>query len=64
MIKSDDIRIKVYIAVGKLRAAYLIAIRLGREDKVRLIRDDAQKSGQTAVYDICKKWLENRASEQ
>jgi hypothetical protein len=64
MIKNDDTRIKVYIAVGKLRAAYLIAIRLGKEDKVRLIRDDAQKSGQTAVYDICKKWLENRASEQ
>lgn len=64
MIKNDDTRINVYIAVGKLRAAYLIAIRLGREDKVRLIRDDAQKSGQTAVYDICKKWLENRASEQ
>ncbi|CAF2511882.1 unnamed protein product [Rotaria sp. Silwood2] len=52
MIKNDDTRINVYIAVGKLRAAYLIAIRLGKEDKVRLIRDDAQKSGQTAVYDI------------
>ncbi|CAF0855042.1 unnamed protein product [Adineta ricciae] len=64
MIKNDDTRINVYIAVGKLRAAYLIAIRLGREDKVRLIRDDALKSGQTAVYDICKKWLENRTSEQ
>ncbi|UJR25727.1 hypothetical protein I4U23_007079 [Adineta vaga] len=64
MIKNDDTRINVCIAVGKLRAAYLIAIRLGKEEKVRLIRDDAHKSGQTAVYDICKKWLENRASEQ
>jgi len=64
LIKNDDTRIHVNIAVGKLRAAYLIAIRLSKEDKVRLIRDDAQKSGQTAVYDICKKWLENRASEQ
>lgn len=64
MIKTDDTRIKVYITVGKLRAAYLIAIRLGKEDKVRLIRDEAQRSGQTAVYDICKKWLENRTSEQ
>jgi hypothetical protein len=64
MIKNDDTRINVYIAVGKLRAAYLIAIRLGKEDKVRGIRDDAQKSGQSAVLDMCKKWLENRASEQ
>lgn len=64
MIKNDDTRIKVCISVGKLRAAYLIAIRVGREDKVRLIRDEAQKSGQAAVYDICKKWLENRPSEQ
>jgi hypothetical protein len=63
MIKSDDTRIKVNIAVGKLRAAYFVAVRLGREDKIRLIRDEAQKSGQTAMYDICKKWLENRASE-
>jgi hypothetical protein len=64
MIKNDDTRINVYIAVSKLRAAYLIAIRLVKEDKVRLIRDDAQRSGQTAVYDMCRKWLENRANEQ
>ncbi|CAF3487332.1 unnamed protein product [Adineta steineri] len=64
MIKNDNTRINVYISVGKLRAAYLIAIRLGKEDKIRLIRDDAQRSGQTAVYEMCKKWLENRASEQ
>lgn len=64
MIKNDDTRINVYMAVSKLRAAYLIAIRLGKEEKVRAIRDDAQKSGQTSVYDMCKKWLENRANEQ
>lgn len=64
MIKSDNKRIDVYSSVGKLRAAYLIAVRLGKDDKVRAIRDDAQRSGQTAVYDMCKKWLENRASEQ
>jgi hypothetical protein len=64
LIHNDDTRINVYIAVGKLRAAYLIAIRLGKEDKVRLIRDDAQRSGQSAVYEICKKWLEARANEQ
>jgi hypothetical protein len=63
MIKNDDTRINVYIAVGKLRAAYLIAIRLGKEDKVRLVRDEAQRTGQTAVYDICKKWLESRSNE-
>ena len=64
MIRNDDTRINVCMAVGKLRAAYLIAIRLGKEEKVRAIRDDAQKSGQTAVYEMCKKWLENRANEQ
>lgn len=63
MIKNDDTRINVYMGVGKLRAAYLIAIRLGKEDKVRSIRDDAKEKNQTAVYDICKRWLENRTSE-
>ncbi|CAF0745436.1 unnamed protein product [Didymodactylos carnosus] len=64
MIKNDDVRINAYIFVGKLRAAYLIAIRLGKEDTVRLILNNAQRTGQTAVKDICSKWLENRTKEQ
>ncbi|CAF1082231.1 unnamed protein product, partial [Didymodactylos carnosus] len=64
MIKNDDVRINAYIFVGKLRAAYLIAIRLGKEDAVRLILNNAQRTGQTAVKDICSKWLENRAKEE
>jgi hypothetical protein len=64
MINNDDTRINAFITVGRLRAAYLIAIRLGREDKVRLIHEYASNSGHTAVRDICRKWLDNRTSEQ
>ena len=60
MIRNDNKRIHAYMAVGKLRAAYLIAIRLGKEDKVGLIRDEAHRCSQLAVYDMCQKWLESR----
>lgn len=62
-IKNEDIRVNAYIGIGKLRNAYLTAIRSRKEEKIRLIRDEAQKMGQMAVYDMCNKWLENRGGE-
>lgn len=43
---------------GRLKSAYLVAVRAGEADDVRHISELAGKAGQIAVRDICQKWLQ------
>ncbi len=44
---------------GKLKNAYLVAIRIGEVDEVRHISELAGKAGQIPVRDICQQWLQD-----
>jgi zinc finger FYVE domain-containing protein 26 len=43
---------------GKLRSAYLTAAKTNRVQDVTRIMAAAERLGQAAVRNICKKWLE------
>ena len=43
---------------GKLKNAYLLAIKSKMSDEVRNISEIAEKAGQLNVRDICEKWLQ------
>ena len=47
---------------GKLKNAYLTAIKSRHVDEVRNISQIAEKAGQLAVRDICEKWLQGNTS--
>ena len=47
--------------MGKLKGAYLIAIRAKLVDEVKKISDIAAKAGQLPVREICEKWLQTNA---
>ena len=51
-------QIKALIQCGRLKNAYLIAIKSRLIDEVRNIAQIAEKAGQLPVRDICKKWLQ------
>ena len=57
-IKNDENKINAYILNGRLRSAYLIAIKLERVDLVKHISNVAERIGQNLVKDICIKWLD------
>ena len=42
---------------GKLKSAYLIAVKGVRVDAIREIADVAEKSGQSKMVEICRKYL-------
>ena len=42
---------------GKLKSAYMIAIKGDRVDAIREIADLAEKTGQSKMVEICKKYL-------
>ncbi len=54
-------QINAYVQCGKLKAAYLIAVRAKLVDEVRKISDIAFKAGQMPVREICEKWLQSNA---
>ncbi|KAJ8341067.1 hypothetical protein SKAU_G00333580 [Synaphobranchus kaupii] len=68
--KSTDTKIKAYLQCSKLRAAYLLAVKLepGRAGPlVQEILRAAEGTGDSVMQDICRQWLsehQDRASRQ
>ena len=51
-------QINALIMTGKLRSAYLTAAKTNRVQDITRIMAAAERMGQAAVRNICKKWLE------
>lgn len=47
-----------YVLCGKLKSAYLVAVKGERVDDVRKIQAAAEAAGQVSVKAICDKWLQ------
>ncbi|XP_069118425.1 uncharacterized protein [Argopecten irradians] len=60
LLRKDTNKINAYILCGKLRSAYLMAVKTERVDDVQRIAGAAQRMGQTAVRNICNKWLQQK----
>jgi zinc finger FYVE domain-containing protein 26 len=60
LIKDDKNKINAYILNGRLKSAYLIAIKNDRVDTVKHIANVAERMGQNLIKDICNKWLEKK----
>ena len=60
LIKNEENKINAYILNGRLKSAYLIAIKNERADFVKKIGNAAERIGQISIRDICNKWLEKK----
>ncbi|PRD26270.1 UNVERIFIED_CONTAM: zinc finger FYVE domain-containing protein 26 [Trichonephila clavipes] len=63
MLTSDSNKINAYLMCGKLKSAYLLAIKLNSALDVRRIMIAAEQCGQESIQSICKKWLETKSSK-
>ena len=54
MLTSDINKIDAYILIGKLKSAYLLAVRLDRAVDVKRIMVIAERNGQESVKKICQ----------
>ncbi|GFU59897.1 zinc finger FYVE domain-containing protein 26 [Nephila pilipes] len=61
MLTSDSNKINAYLMCGKLKSAYLLAIKLNSALDVRRIMIAAEQCGQESIQSICKKWLETKS---
>ena len=67
-------QISAFLMCGKLKSAYLIAVKGDRVDAIREIAELAETTGQSKMVEICKKYmaqyerkkeaLERRATQQ
>ena len=62
LIKDDENKINAYILNGRLKSAYLIAIKIDRADIVKHIANVAERMNQNLIKDICNKWLEKKTT--
>lgn len=58
LLASDINKIDAYILAGKLRPAYLLAIRLERVTDVKRILAAAERTHQESVKGWCLQWLQ------
>jgi hypothetical protein len=56
-IHKDEHKIDPFIHCGKLRTAYLLAVRTGQRDKVLKIRDESKSRNMMTEYGLCEKYL-------
>ena len=54
-----SLQVKALVAVGRLRDAYLEAVKRERVELIQLILQEAKKANQRNMIDICQKWLRN-----
>ncbi|CAI8002629.1 Zinc finger FYVE domain-containing protein 26 [Geodia barretti] len=58
LLRNERSKIKALVQCGKLKNAYLTAIKSRLVDEVVNISQIAEKAGQLPVRDICEKWLQ------
>ncbi|XP_057314867.1 zinc finger FYVE domain-containing protein 26-like [Hydractinia symbiolongicarpus] len=64
-IKADLVKINSLIMCGRLKDAYLEAVKSKRATEIQRILDEARKSSsQRNMIDICERWLKNHQENQ
>ncbi|XP_036363256.1 zinc finger FYVE domain-containing protein 26-like [Octopus sinensis] len=56
-IKADSNKINAYILLGKLKTAYLLAVKSNNTEEIRRIGREASRVGQMSVKNICDRYL-------
>lgn len=62
-LNSEENKINGLIVCGKLKSAYLQAVKLQRRDLIVKIRDEAQSKGFSTEYQLCEKYLNLSSSK-
>ncbi|XP_014614411.1 PREDICTED: uncharacterized protein LOC106792487 [Polistes canadensis] len=58
LITDIELKISAYIESKQLKAAYLLAVKYSRAQDIRKILKESDRLGQTAIKNICTKWLQ------
>lgn len=57
MLNSDENKINCYILTGKLKSAYLLAVKSERQSDIIRIMSVALATKQDSIKNICERWL-------
>uniref|UniRef100_UPI00358E2D5C zinc finger FYVE domain-containing protein 26 n=1 Tax=Myxine glutinosa TaxID=7769 RepID=UPI00358E2D5C len=66
-MKNDNDKVKAYMVSGRLRSAYLVAVKLQLSESVpfvEIIMAQAQRLGQQNMTSMCKRWLVGHRHDQ
>ncbi|XP_067138232.1 uncharacterized protein Sptz isoform X2 [Centruroides vittatus] len=60
LISSDIKKINAYINCGKLKSAYLLAVKHSRATDIHRIMTIAEQTNQQYIFNICKYWINSK----
>ncbi|KAL1460646.1 hypothetical protein WDU94_012609 [Cyamophila willieti] len=63
LVSKIPLQISLFIETGKLKSAYLLAVKHNRLDDIRLIAQQAKRLDQSAILNICLKKIEFEESK-
>ena len=57
LVNEDENKVRLYIKYGKLKTAYLLAVKLARRDLMKEILTACQVVKLTPIESLCHRWL-------
>ena len=63
-ILKDEHKIDCLMWCGKLKTAYLLAVKTNQRDKIIKIRDEAKLKNYPTEYRLCMQYLESTSQDQ
>jgi zinc finger FYVE domain-containing protein 26 len=59
-LRGDEAKVMAFITCGKLKSAYLVAVKLNNISLIKTIRDEARKKGAKRELELCEKFLASK----
>jgi len=59
-LTNNSNKVIAHIACGKLKAAYLLAVKCNLRSSIELIREEAKKTESLSIVDLCDRYLSER----
>jgi zinc finger FYVE domain-containing protein 26 len=57
-------KVRAYVLCGKLKTAYLMAVKLTDKELIIEILKEAEKTQQYTIENLCRKYLESHANKK
>ena len=64
LLKDDETRMKAFMTLKQLKSAYLVAVRMNSVVSVIAVAEEAKRTKQMTVKNICDRWLSQKTKQK
>ena len=64
LLKDDATRLKAFLTLNQLKSAYLVSVRMNSIEAVQTVAEEAKRTKQMTVKNICDRWLLQKSKQK